>query len=76
VTLQNRPGCFAPDQKRFQNEKTANSGKSLNTAPVPGAPGINASAEAFLHNQGQKPTFVTNNFACKNRRILKGEPHG
>jgi hypothetical protein len=51
VTLQNRPGCFAPDQKRFQNEKTANPEKSLNKGPVPGPPGINASVEAFLHNQ-------------------------
>jgi hypothetical protein len=45
-----------PNQPRFQNEKLQSSGKSLHPATALASPAVNASANAFLHDQDPKVT--------------------
>ena len=54
--LQSHPGWLAPIRSDSRTKKPRNSGKPLHAATAPGAPGVSALAEAFLHNQGPHRT--------------------
>jgi hypothetical protein len=49
--LQNRPGRRHPNQKRIQNEKPQNSGKSLHSATTP----VVASRQCFRQGVFTRP---------------------